>query len=313
MSEKPILSIVTPTLGNFSEYWLEQLLRIKGAVQFVLVYPPGATIKFIDDSRVKSLTSPSKGEVMQRFTGLINASGEYVLALDDDDFLHPDVLELTTQYFEKFPQSWVLRLKIENIDSLNEERFKQQWEDIPDVDRLEICQKTAENPFPFQQGNYTGLLEVPIAPLDKKFDLRHAVWPWTPRKDMHGIHFENFNNRIWRNELVQQSLPDLSQVMKVMGALTWVPSWSLDRALGLFVQAKFFNKDAIIGHWLPKPEQVRYSYRDPSLKEPRSILAADALLVKRFPQYGYFWNLFFNQLYDIPKMLAKSVKRKLNK
>lgn len=302
MNEELDLSIVTPTLGKFPEYWLEQLLNVRGSVQFILVYPPGVTIKPIDDPRVKVLTSPYKGEVMQRFTGLLNASGKYVLALDDDDFVHPDILKLTTEYFKRFPQSWVLRLKVEIIDFLNEERIKKNWEDMPDINQLEVCRQ--------KQGKYTGLLELPIAPLDKKFDIRLAVWPFLKRTDMNGIHFENFNNRVWRNELIQQALADMSLTMKVGGALTWIPAWNLDRSLGLFVQAKFFHKDATIGHWMPQPEQVRYIGKDPALKEARSHLTADALLVKRFPQYGYFWNLFFSQLYDVPKVVGKAIKRR---
>ena len=65
---------------------------------------------------------------MQRFVGLLNASGEYVLALDDDDFVHPDIENLTGEYFKRFPESWILRLKKENIDFKDEERIKKDWE-----------------------------------------------------------------------------------------------------------------------------------------------------------------------------------------
>ncbi|KYC39999.1 glycosyl transferase family A [Scytonema hofmannii PCC 7110] len=308
MSNQPFLTIVTATRGSFSDFWLEQLLKIKGDVQFILVYPPEASVKKIDDPRVEFLTSPFKGEVMQRFTGLINAKGNYVMALDDDDFAHPELLELTVKYFQRFPDSWVLRLKIQNINDDDEARIKQDWETIPEVEQLEICQKTPENPYPFQQGNYKGLLEVPIAPLDKPLDIRHIIFPWKQRTDQNGIHFENFNNRVWKTERVKAALHELSGAMKIVGALTWLPAWSLDRLLGLFVQAKFYQKDAIIGHAPPKPEQIRYIVRDSSLKETRLYLMADLLLVKCYPQYGYFWNLIFWQLYTIPRIIGKSVK-----
>lgn len=313
MNEKPILSIVTPTTGKYSEYWQEQLVKVKGEIQFILVYPPGAEIKPINDSRVKNLISPYKGETIQRIIGLLNASGEYVLSLDDDDYLHPDVLSLITEYFKIYPNSWILRLKKAEIDFQNKERIKQDWESIPDVNQLEICKKTPENPYPYQQGKYQGLLEVPIAPLDKKFDLRYAVWPLMERKDNFGYHFENFNNVVWKNKLVKEALQDLSQAMKIGGALTWIPFWGIDRLLGLFVQAKFYDKDAIIGHWMPNPEQVRYIDKPPALKPPRIHVIADALLVKSFPQYGYFWNLFFNKLYGVPRVLGKAAKWKLLK
>jgi glycosyltransferase involved in cell wall biosynthesis len=308
MSNQPFLTIVTATRGNFSDFWLEQLLKIKGDVQFILVYPPEASVKKIDDHRVEFLTSPFKGEVMQRFTGLINAKGNYVIALDDDDFAHPELLELTVKYFQRFPDSWVLRLKIQNINDDDEARIKQDWEPIPEVEQLEICQKTPENPYPFQQGNYKGLLEVPIAPLDKPLDIRHIIFPWKQRTDQNGIHFENFNNRVWKTGRVKAALHELSGAMKIMGALTWLPAWSLDRLLGLFVQAKFYQKDAIIGHAPPKPEQIRYIVKDSSLKETRLYLMADLLLVKCYPQYGYLWNLIFWQVYTIPRIIGKSVK-----
>ncbi|MCL1463323.1 glycosyltransferase family A protein [Argonema galeatum] len=310
MKEKVILSIVTPTTGKYSEYWLEQLLKVKGNVEFVLVYYPNIPIRPVDDPRVKILTSPYKGEMMQRFVGLLNASGEYVLALDDDDFVHPDIENLTGEYFKRFPESWILRLKKENIDFKDEERIKKDWGEIPDVAQLDICKKTPENPYPYQQGNYTGLLEIPVVPLDNQFDLRYAVLPFTGRKDNLGYHFENFNNIVWKNELVQKALTDLSQATKVLGAVTWIPSTGFDRLLGLFVQAKFFQKDAIIGHWMPKPEQIRYIDKPPGLKPPRFHVISDALLVKQYPQYGYLWNLVIEKLYGVPRTLAKTVKWK---
>lgn len=306
-----ILSIVTPTRGNFSAYWLEQLLQIRGAVQFILVYPPGAKIKQIPDPRIKTIMSPYQGELIQRFVGLINAQSEYVLALDDDDFVHPDVVQLTIDYFARFPQSWVLRLKMAKINYQNQDEIQSNWANVPNISNLEVCGKTAENPYPFQQGKYQGLLEIPIVPLDlTKFDLTHVLWPWKPRKDMEGIHFENFNNRVWRNQIVQESLLDLAATMQVIGPLTWLPFWSLDRLLGLFIQAKFFQPNLIIGHWLPGSEQIRFIERPFNLKEIRFYLISDSLLIKRFPQYPYFWHLFFWQLYRVPGLALRSLQSK---
>lgn len=151
---------------------------------------------------------------------------------------------------------------------------------------------------------------MPIAPLDKNFDIRHAIWPLMERKDNQGYHFENFNNIVWKNQMVQEALPELSQVTKLMGALRWIPSSGFDRLLGLFVQAKFFRKDAIIGHWMPKPEQIRYIGKDPSLKPLRFHVVSDVLLVKKYPQYGYLWNRFFNKLYGVPRTVGKAWKWK---
>lgn len=310
MPTNPILSIVTPTRGNFSPDWLERLLQVEGNVEFVLVYPPHAAVQAIDDPRIKSLLSPYKGEMMQRFVGLLNATGEFVIALDDDDFLHPQVLALVEAYFNHFPKSWILRLKKAVIDFRSTDRITRSWDALPRIEALAVDRKTSENPHPYQSGKFTGLLEVPIAPLNIPFDLRRVFLPFTKRKDNHGYHFENFNSIVWRNCLVQQALPDLASVTAFGGVLTWIPQSGFDRLLGLFVQAKFFQPNLIIGHWIPGAEQIRYIDKPARLKPPRFHVLSDLLLVKRFPQYGYLWNLFFAKLYGVPRTFAKLLKLK---
>ena len=173
MTNSPILSIVTPTLGKFSEHWLQQLLAIQGEVEFILVYPPGAVTPSLEDPRVKTFHSLYQGETAQRAVGLLNASGQYVLALDDDDFLHPEVVALAKDYFDNFPQSWLLRLHKEKIDYLDEERIKAPWPELPAINQLNVSRK--------RQDKYQDLVEVPIAPLDNPFELRLALWP-TPKE-----------------------------------------------------------------------------------------------------------------------------------
>ena len=53
MNNKPILSVVTPTSGDISDYWLARLLEIKGDAEFILVYPPHTKIKEKDDKRIQ--------------------------------------------------------------------------------------------------------------------------------------------------------------------------------------------------------------------------------------------------------------------
>jgi len=303
MSENPILSIVTPTRGNFTQYWFEQLIAVKGNVEFILVYPPGVSRAPIVDPRFKVITSPFKGEVMQRFTGLLSASGLYILALDDDDYVHPDVLQLVSEYFTTCPNSWVLRLRMKKIDFTDEERIRCPWEPIPDFKQLDIA--------PRFQDNQLILKTLPIAPLNNRFDARLLTGAYT-RHDMHGPHIENFNNKVWKTELVQQALTELADVMKIKGNLHWIPSWNLDRLLGLFIQAKFFEEDKEVGHWMPTPEQIRFINRPSFLKELRLHFSSDALLAKHFPQYGYFWNLFFDQLWSAWKKIRRYYKTKKN-
>lgn len=305
MTEHPFLSIVTPTRGNFSDDWLEQLLNIQGNVEFVLVYFPGVPRKPISDPRVKSLTGPYKGEMMQRFVAFLNATGRYVLALDDDDYVHPDILDLAIAYFQKFPDSLVLRLRSRRIDRENTEAIQKPWQPTPDLATLKVARRTEKGEA------YLVLQEIPIAPLEKTFDFRYLFWPFLERKDMHGAHIENFNNKVWNNQKVAQILPEISKATQIFGILTWIPTSAFDRLMGLFLQARFYQQDAIIGHWLPRPEQIRFIDKDPALKPPRFHVFSDVLLVKCFPQYGYFWNLFFSKLYGVPRALGKMMKWKL--
>ena len=299
MTSKPSLSIVTPTRGNFSAYWLEQLLNVAGDVQFVLVYPPGVPPKQIADDRVKAIVSPYKGEMMQRFVALLNADGQYVLALDDDDFVHPHVVTAVTDYFQKYPESVVLRLLTEKIDHENLEAIKRPWDPMPQVDQI-----------PEGKNAQTDLRKVPIAPLNIPFDKRYLIWPFIKRRDDKASHIENFNTKVWQNDYVQKALPEISKATKLWGVLTWIPNSAFDRLMGLFVQAQSFQAGQTVGHWMPEPGQVRFISQDPALKPPRYHFLSDFLLVKHFPQYGYFWNLFFNKFSYLPRIVAKSLRWK---
>ncbi|MGD1702180.1 glycosyltransferase [Dapis sp. BLCC M229] len=297
-SEEKLLSIVTPTRGNFSDYWLERLLAVKGNVEFILVYPPNEVVKPYHDPRLKVIHSSFKGETIQRMTGILNASGKYLLALDDDDFLHPDVLKFTFEYFQKNSQSWVLRLQKKNISYLDEEIIKSDWGKIPEISDMEIVKRRDDS------NRDNSLEEVPIAPLENQFKIS-ALWLYTKRTDQKGRHIENFNNKVWQTEMVKNSLFELSKTMRAADPITWLPSWGFDRLLGLFVQAQYYRKDICVGHSMPRPEQIRYIGKPYSLKKVRIIFPADALLVRKFPQYGYFWNLFFNELYNGLKTKVK--------
>jgi glycosyltransferase involved in cell wall biosynthesis len=296
MSNSIILTIVSPTRGNFSDSWFEHLCKITGNVEFILVYPPDSTTQQISDPRFKLINSPFKGEVIQRLLGLLNASGKYVLALDDDDYIHPDIIQLVIKYFDTFPDSWCLRLRKKIIHFKQLDEIHQPWNPIPNIEEMKSGLR--------KNGDDVILQLLPIAPLNNRFNLRCIFDPYLKRKDMHGSHIENFTNKVWPTKLVKQALTDITQVMIIGNALTWIPRWNLDRMLGLFIQAKFFEEGKHIGHWMPEPEQIRYVSMPQDLKkEFRLMFPADALLVKRFPQYGYFWNLFFEQFWVAVKKI----------
>ncbi|XGV87537.1 MAG: glycosyltransferase family 2 protein [Limnothrix sp. BL-A-16] len=315
MNDRPFLSIVTATTGKFSQAWLTRLLTVQGPVEFVMVYPPGVQPRATDDRRVRALISPFRGEVLQRFTGLLNATGNYTIALDDDDFIHPDICALVQQFSQLFPDDWVLRLSIQNIPRQHQSEIEAPWLPIPN---LETITHTSNHQSSEQHSTAHSLRPIPIAPLQNPINWMLAIFPFAQRRDHYGRHIENFNNRVWKTDLLKVPLNDWSRVMKIYGNLYWLPSWSLDRALGLFVQAFHFNPNIRwIGYSIQGPEQVRYIVGNTNPETQvkkinyRFHFSADLLLAKRFPKYGYFWNLFFNGFYTAIKQYIKLLYAKL--
>jgi glycosyltransferase involved in cell wall biosynthesis len=297
---QPLLTIVTATRGQFSDHWIQSLCAIHGNVEFILVHPPGVTPRTFADQRIKTLVSSYKGEVMQRGLGLLNASGQYVLALDDDDYLHPDITEIIAPYFERCPESWALRPSLAKVLDNDTAWITSPWQPLPTIQDLTLVPR--QNP---EHDPNTILQAVPIAPLNNRFRKR-ALWFYTYRIDHHGAHAENFNNIIWRTDLVKATMTDLCAQMHFHSYLIWLPRWSLDRLLGLYLQAKFFQPDQTIGYWLKGSEQVRKVERSHTVKSVRAMFPGDMLLSLRFPQYGYFWNLFFNELWNAIKVAISS-------
>ena len=287
-SVKPTLSIVVPTREGFSHHWLQELLKVKGEVEFILVHPPGMAKSTVNDSRLQQINSSFRGEIIQRLTGLLNTSGKYVLTVNCDEYLIPNILEIAVDYFKEFPDSWVLRLSKKNFKFGDKVSLESSWKNIAQIEKLKIC----NSDISYDSG--ICLVEIPIAPLDKKLDFLCFL---RKRKDHHGVHTENFDKKVWKNEMLQKTLKDLSDVMAIGGPFKYVPFWCLDRLLGLFIQAKFFEKGKIIGHLLPLPEQIRVEENPPNYtKTQRFYLIAEILLLKKFPQYGYLWNLIIDQI-----------------
>ena len=285
---KPTLSIVVPTREGFSDHWLQELLKVRGEVEFILVHPPGMSKYAVDDSRLQQINSSFRGEIIQRLTGLLNVSGKYVLTINCDEYLIPNILAIAVDYFNSFPDSWVLRLSKKAFKFGDKDSLESTWSNIPQIEELKICDRELN----YDSGKC--LVEIPIAPLDNKLDLFCFL---RKRKDHHGVHTENFDKKVWKNEMLQETLQELSEAMIIGGPFKYVPFWCLDRLLGLFIQAKFFAKGKIIGHLLPLPEQIRVEDNPPNYKKSkRFYLIAEILLLKKFPQYGYLWNLIIDQI-----------------
>lgn len=304
------LSIVTPTRGNFTPYWFERLISIQGDVEFILVYPPGQVIQKPSDSRIKAIVSPYKGEVAQRAVGLLNASSDYVIALDDDDFLHPQVADLVKTYFELYPESLCLRLCKQNIDFQDTDLIERPWDPLPDVTKLTPVKTT------YDRDRYAPsevLREVPISPLGNRFRLS-SLWIYSKRIDQEGPHPENFNNIVWKREIVKETVVDLLKFTQFWGSLIWLPFWNLDRLLGLYLQALVFQPDMVLGHHILSGDQVRYIEARSSTKgEVRSMFAADMILALKFPQYGYLWNLFFYEMWVAFKVFGRERLNRIGK
>ncbi len=295
---QPVLSIVVPTREGFSEHWFTKLLTIEGNVEFILVHPPGMAKHPATDSRLQQINSAFRGEIIQRMTGMLNASGKYILTVNCDEYLTPKIVEVGIEYFTRFPDSWVVRLSRKGFKYGDHAELDNPWQDIPAIRDLAVCfnnkekNKNKNESISYEKGNC--LLEIPIAPLNNKFDW-HCFF--RKRKDHHGIHTENFDKKIWKNEMVQETLLDIIQTMIFFGPIKYVPFWCLDRLLGLFIQAKFFEQGKIIGHLLPQPEQIRIEENPPEYKKSqRFYVIAEILLIKRFTQYGYLWNLIIDQI-----------------
>lgn len=302
----PFLSIVIPTREGFSEHWLSELLKIKGDVEFILVHPPGMNRSPVNDTRLRQINSSFRGEIIQRMTGLFNASGTYVLTINCDEYLNPDIAEIADQYFTRFPDNWVMRLSKKSYKFGDKVGLESAWENPPHIDQLQICSKSQGNSHLYQEKGY--MLEIPIAPLDNKFDIGCI---FRGRKDHHGPHTENFDKKVWKTKMVQEALKGITETM-TFGPIKYIPFWCLDRLLGLFIQAKFFEKGRSVGHLLPEPEQIRVEDNPPEHKRTmRFYVFAEILLLRRFPQYGYLWNLIIHQLVEIPVRALSSIKKRL--
>lgn len=285
----PTLSIIIPMRENVSETWLKELANVKGNVEFILVYPP--TVKKLQniDSRIKQISSAVRGEVIQRITALLNASGTYVLSINCDEYLYPNIEELAKQYFQRFPESWFVRLRTKSHPYGSQEQLVKEWEEFLPINTFKVKTKADKD-----LSESETLKEIPISPLENKFDFSCF---FRDRKDHHGSHQENFDKKIWKNSLVQEGLTDIVKLFTIFGPFKYIPFWCADRLLGLSIQAKLYQKGLakkgqIIAHWLPLPAYIRTEDNPPQYRGTnRRYVLGEVLLLKLYPQYGYLWNL----------------------
>ncbi len=135
------LSIIIPMREGFSEHWLGELLKVKGDIEFILVHPPGVKPSPVNDPRMKQIVCALRGEIIQRSTGFLNARGTYILTINCDEYLHPEIVTLVKDYFERFPNSWVLRLARCEFPYGEREKLESNWTTIPDVKSLSTLKR----------------------------------------------------------------------------------------------------------------------------------------------------------------------------
>jgi glycosyltransferase involved in cell wall biosynthesis len=311
----PQLSIIIPMREGVEDSWLQELLKIQGSTEFILVYPPHVSFFKVNDPRLRQIKSPLKGEVIQRITALLNALGKYVLSINCDEYIHPQILEITEDYFKNFPDSYFFRLNQEGFP-FGKAPIDKPWNSLPKIQDITVRNRENSKNFSSEEIPYM-LREIPIAPVNNKLDFL-AIF--RGRKDQHGPHHENFDKKVWKNELVQEALKGLVSSFTLFGPFKYVPFWTSDRLMGLCVQAKFFNPDQpdqVVGHWLPLPEQLRTENNPPNHpRKNRRYILAEILLLKNFPKFGYIWNLtIFDKggifMVWFPKDTLKEIAQKL--
>jgi hypothetical protein len=285
--KKPKLSIIIPMRENVDESWLRELLMIQGDVEFILIYPPNVPFIPISDLRLRQITSPLRGELIQRVTALLNASGEYVLSTNCDEYLHPKIIEITEDYFRNFPDSYFFKLNQVQYP-FGKAPINQSWDDLKPIKDIDVRTRTSQKTYSEKEIGYT-MREIPIVPLNNKIDL-FAIF--RGRQDQKGPHQENFDKKVWKNELVQESLKGVVSTFTLFGPFKYVPFWTADRVMGLSVQARFYEPDKIAGHWLSLPEQLRTEDNPPNQpRKNRRYLLAETSVLRQFPSFGYIWNL----------------------
>ncbi|MEL4895624.1 glycosyltransferase family A protein [Crocosphaera sp. Alani8] len=306
---KPTLSVIIPMRDNVPQIWIETLAKVEGNVEFILVYPPEVPLLSNNDPRIRQITNAIRGEVVQRITALLNASGTYVLSINCDEYLHPKIEEVVLEYFQTFPNSYLFKLRQKTYPYGKPEKLLEEWQPFTDIENIQV-RKGEDRHLPTEET----LQEIPISPLENKLDWLCLI---RERKDHHGPHQENFDKKVWKNSLVQEQINDTVKLFTLLGPFKYVPFWCSDRLLGLGMQARLYAKGFakrgdIIGHILPFPEQFRTENNPPEFNYTntnRRYVLAECFLVKLYPQYGYFWNLVLASLKDFvkPKLKKKAL------
>jgi hypothetical protein len=148
--------------------WLKELLKVQGSVEFILVYPPHVSYIPITDPRLRQITSSLRGEVIQRVTALLNASGKYVLSINCDEYIHSNIVAITEDYFSNFPDSYFFRLQ-QVLFPFGYSPIDKPWGSLPNIKDIQIRKSNSRKTYSEAEIEQT-MREIPITPLNKKLD-----------------------------------------------------------------------------------------------------------------------------------------------
>ena len=114
MTESPEVSVIIPTFNRpaFLEESVQSVLAQSYPAREIIIIDDGSDVRFRDrinavtrlGAQISLHTLPShRGASAARNIGLEKAQGDYVLFLDDDDLIHPHMLESNLAVFEQYP------------------------------------------------------------------------------------------------------------------------------------------------------------------------------------------------------------------
>ncbi len=138
---------------------LQELLKVQGSTEFILVYPP-----------------------VQRVTALVNASVKYLLCINCDEHLHTNIPEITEDYFTNFPESYFFRLNQVQFP-LNKLPIDKPWNLFPNIQNFEVRKRDVSKAYSDEENKYT-MREIPIVPFDNKLDFLAVLRGIEMKKDL---------------------------------------------------------------------------------------------------------------------------------